>query len=153
DPNYNSQSLCEAAYAAAAEAGEPVGDGWVYGVDYPVTGSSAPEPVDLYNYSTPTIAPGQVFPKEGQEEGAYLSDVRVGRIDATELAEISIPGFMVAAPTTGANASRALQPMFFYDMPEVDGKIRCVRRGKAAVGTLTDADFIEVEEGDEDIRS
>lgn len=152
DPNYNSQAFWESAYAQAVASGD-LPAGMTYGVDYPHTASTASHPAYFYNYSTTTIAPDQVFLKEVQEDLAYRCDVPVGRIDATELAGIAIPGYMVAAPTTGANASRTLQPMFFYDMPEVDGKIRCVRRGKASIGTLTDADFIEVENGDEDIRS
>lgn len=153
DPNYNSQSFWEAAYAAAVAAGDPVGDGWVYGVDYPVTGSSATYPVYLYNYSTTTIEPDEIFLREVQEELAYRCGVPADRIDATELSAVTIPGYMVATAATGANASRGLQPMFFYDMPEVDGKIRCVRRGKPSVGTITDDDFVSVETDDEDIRS
>lgn len=152
DPNYNNQVFWESAYAQAVASGN-LPSGMTYGVDYPRTASTGTHPVYFYNYSTTTITPDQVFLKEVQEDLAYRCGVPTDRIDASELSEVVIPGYMVATPATGANASRGLQPMFFYDMPEVDGKIRCVVRGKPSVGTVTDDDFVSVETDDENIRS
>lgn len=148
DPNYNSQAFWESAYNEAVLRGDWVA-GKVYGVDYPATATGAYK----YTFDQVYLDPGDVFLREVQEELAHRCDVPADRIDATELSAVTIPGYMVATAATGANASRGLQPMFFYDMPEVDGKIRCVRRGKPSVGTVTDDDFVAVETDDEDIRS
>lgn len=153
DPNYNSQAFWEAAYAEALANGEPIASGLVYGIGYPIAGSTTSYPAYLYTFSNTTIDADEIFLREVQEDLAYRCEVPASRIDAMELSAIAIPGFMVATAATGANASRVLQPMFFYDMPEVDGAIRCIRRGKASVGALTDDDFVSVETDDEDIRS
>ncbi|MGQ4661356.1 phage tail protein [Lysobacter sp. F6437] len=73
-------------------------------------------------------------------------------IDVTALNDV-IPGFLIAQQFTGADCLRPTQQMYFYDMPEIDGKIVAVKRGGESVATITDDDMLDAGDEDEDTRA
>lgn len=119
-----------------------------YGIDYPESTNSAVVAIR----ERIEIVSGEVFLKEIQEDLADRCDVSIDKIDADELATDVVPGYLVAVDANGADCSRVLQQVYFYDMPEYDGAIRCIKRGAVTVGELTNDDFIDVESEDDDIR-
>lgn len=79
--------------------------------------------------------------------------VPAANINATALAPIIIPGFLIAVQGTGADCLRPTQQMYFYDMPEFDGGIVAVPRGGASVATIADDDMLEAGDEDDDTRA
>lgn len=116
------------------------GDGEFYVPDFV-------DPVDLS-----TITAGSVTLSRVVSSIADRCGVPAAYIDTTALTDI-IPGFLVAQQFTGADCIRPTQQMYFYDMPEFDGQIVAVKRGGAAVATLSDDDMLEDGADDEDIRA
>lgn len=147
DDANNNETYWEAAYAAAEAAGT-VESGLVYGVDYPQALT------DAYSatLSRTEIEAGEFSLQEFQEDIADRCGVPASRIDASALADDVLPGMLIAIDSTGADASRVPQQVYFYDLPEYDGKIRAVKRGGEVVGTLTDDDFVDVAGEDDDVR-
>lgn len=99
-----------------------------------------------------TISPGEVTLKSVAEAIAARCDVPPSKFDVTALTFDIIPGLLVAQQFTGADCLRPTQQMFHYDLPEVDGRIYAVKRGGAAVTTITDDDLLEVGEEDPAFR-
>lgn len=147
DPNYSNSVFWTAAYDAAVAAGDMPG-GLTYNVDYPVEVTSA----TVGTITTTEIESGEFSLQEFQEDIANRCGVPADRIDATALAPDILPGMVIAVDTTGADASRVPQQVYFYDLPEFDGKIRAIKRGGLEVGTLTDDDFVSVDKDDDDVR-
>jgi hypothetical protein len=83
--------------------------------------------------------------------GQIVSDLleRVGiptaKLDISELTDV-VTGFVVARQMPAAEAIRALQNAYRFDMPEWDKKIRGIKRGGANKGTITDDDLVGDEE-------
>jgi len=63
-----------------------------------------------------------------------------------------VPGFLLGnSSLKGTDYLRTLLLFYFADAPEVDDKIRTVRRGGAPVGTLESADLMRIEDQDDDL--
>lgn len=70
------------------------------------------------------------------DAGLSLSD-----IDASELSDISVPGYVVSRTMTLRNALEPLASSFFFDVVESDGVLKFKLRGSNSVATITD-DFL-----------
>lgn len=65
----------------------------------------------------------------------------------------AVPGFLLARPDlTGVDYLRALCGPYFCSLPEYDGQLHAIRFGEPSVRTLTDDDFYEIEEEDDQTR-
>lgn len=148
DPNYGNEAFWTAEYNEAVARAD-MQPGGTFGFDYPFGVSE----VLSATTSTITIEPDAIFLREIQEDLATRCDVPPARIDADELAADEVPGYLVAVAATGADASRTPQMVYFYDMPEEDGAIRCRKRGASSVVTITSDNFVDVDSEDDDIRS
>lgn len=148
DPRYLDEAYWTAAYADAVLNGNAP-PGWIYGVDYPKTGTRGLSAT----VTTTVIEEGEIFLSEVIEDLADRCDVPLYAIDAASLDDDPIPGYLVAVAATGADASRPLQDVFFFDMPEEDGRIVCRERGGEVVGELIDDDSVDTDNDDDDVRS
>lgn len=68
--------------------------------------------------------------------------------DVSDLASISVDGYMILNPISVRQALTQLQTAFFYDMTESNGQLRFVRRGKSSVITI-DATEVVVNQGEQ----
>lgn len=146
DPDYNNATYWTAAYDAAVTAGT-IEAGLTYGPDYPVVVSSV-----YQSNSEPftTLEATDITLQSVVEDLCERANLPSERLDATDLTDI-IPGYLVAAGGTVADAIRPLQQPFVFDTPEIDGQIVCRKRGDSAVVTITDDDLLELT--DDDVRT
>lgn len=76
----------------------------------------------------------------------------VTKIHASNMSD-EVPGFLLArSDLTAIDYLRALCGPYFVSLPEYDGGIHAIRMGGAVVRTLTDDDFYETEDEDDDTR-
>ena len=94
----------------------------------------------------PTIQPTAITVAGIVDDLANKSGVPDAKIDTSAIA-LPVPGMLVATQCTASEAVKPLQQIYFFDMPEFDGKIRAVVRGGAIKATVTDADMV-FSEGD-----
>ncbi|GAB3388079.1 phage tail protein [Lysobacter fragariae] len=144
DPNYSSSAYWTAAYNQAVTDGK-IEAGLTYGINYPVTVSS------VYQLTAPpfsTLQATDVTLQSVIEAQAARARLPASRLDATALSTDIIPGYLVATGGTVADSIRPTQQPFFYDTPEADGKIKCVKRGGAIAVTITDDDLLEQSDDD-----
>lgn len=87
---------------------------------------------------------GNVTLQEVEEEIAARCNVPAGKFDASALADIILPGYLIARQATGAECLRPLCQAYFHDLPEPDG-IYAVLRGGAAVEDIVDAQLLLAE--------
>lgn len=137
DPNYNVQAYWDARYAEAVAAGT-MPAGLSYNTDYPIVVSS----VWRADSSFDTLEATDITLRSVVESIAARARLPASRLDATELTDI-IPGYLVASGGSCADAIRPLQAPFTFDTPSHDGQIHCIKRGGAAVVTITDDDLLE----------
>jgi hypothetical protein len=97
------------------------------------------------------VTPDEVVLATVVDDVADRCGVPGAKIDTAALTDL-IPGFLVAEQFTGADCLRPTQQAYFYDLPEVDGAIRAVKRGAAAVATVTEDDLVETDDRDERVR-
>lgn len=62
--------------------------------------------------------------------------------DVSQLTDL-VPGFRVANEGDAASAISALMPAYFFDISEWDGKLRFIKRGGEAVGSINGDDLVE----------
>lgn len=62
--------------------------------------------------------------------------------DVTDLAGIDVIGFVIAREINADGALGPLMAAYLFDVAEWDGKVRCVRRGAAAVAALDVDDLV-----------
>ncbi len=98
-----------------------------------------------------TITPGSITLRSVVESVASRCNVPASKINAIALTDI-IPGFLVAQQFSGADTLRPTQQAFFYDLPEVDGQIKAIKRGGATSVSITDDDLLETGQDDERVR-
>lgn len=111
--------------------------------------TTATQPLD-YALSSIANLPSNLIIAEGQPIALsqIVSDIhqRCGhtsnKYDVTELTDL-VSGIVLASDYTGASAIRAFMPVYFFDGPEYDKKIRYHKRGKAVVKTLTIDDLVD----------
>lgn len=102
----------------------------------------------IYYPSWVTPSSLSVLAKTNITVGYVVSDIasRCGvmsaKIDTTALTQ-TIPGMLIATQCAGADAIRPIQQMYFFDMPEFDGKLRGILRGGAIAATISDADLVD----------
>lgn len=145
DARFDDEVFWTDAYDAAQLQGN-VPSGWIFGVDYPVFGTEAFQSA----LTLTTIESGEISLEEIEEDLSDRCQVPVSHRDFTALAADIVPGYLVAIPASGADCIRPLQQLFFHDMPEFDLKIRAIKRGGSIVVTLTDDDFVQLGENEED---
>ena len=101
---------------------------------------------DTEEYPVANVAVADItedtWPKVGsvQTDLAVFSDV--DEIDATEINDIPMRGFMAAGMYSAADTSRVLQRAYFYDLPEIDGNLVAILRGGASVVTINRTDMV-----------
>jgi len=86
--------------------------------------------------------------------GTRLSDivsdlcmlVKETHIDVRDLYPIKVRGFLTSGSYTSADAIRSLQPTYFFDFPEIDGKLVAVPRGG---DTIVDIPYDDIVIGDD----
>lgn len=101
--------------------------------------------------------PWSYFP-EGEVRSVLLSDLvtnihdRCGAVvpDVSELVVNRLHGVTFGSPDyTGGNAIDALRPLYTFDRVESGLQLRYVKRGKAAVATITEDDLVDLPESSE----
>ena len=68
--------------------------------------------------------------------------VEMHKYDVTELCGIKVRGFLIAGLYSGADIIRSLQRVYFFDMPEIDSKLRCILRGTDIEATILMDDVV-----------
>jgi hypothetical protein len=134
DPNYNVQAYWEAAYAQALADGEHIDAGLVYGVDYPVTTSSA----YLGECTTQAI----------ETECVPISDIvddicaRAGltSIDTSDL-NACVEGYCITHVMSARDALAPLRTYGLFDAVESGVTLKFIERGHSSVATLTTDDL------------
>lgn len=74
--------------------------------------------------------------------------VDVTKYDVSELCRPLVRGFLVAGMYSSADTIRSLQKIYFFDMPEIDGKLRGILRGQDNEATILLSDMVEGQEVD-----
>lgn len=145
DPDYNNATFWTAAYDAAVAEGK-IASGLTYNAaggpgHYPQTVTEAYQAGQPFN----TLAGTNVTLRSVVEDIASRCKLPATRLNASALGSDIIPGLLVAQQFTGADCLRPTQQMFFYDLPDIDGRLVAVKRGSPAVLTVTDDDLLEDE--------
>lgn len=148
DPNAFVQAYWEAEYAAAVTAGT-MPAGLTYGVDYPVETTTALTATT----SERVITTGMVALSDIVLDIADRVGVSASKMDVTDLAGMEVRGYVLGRQMEAGAALRGLQQPFLFDMPEWDGKVRCIRRGGEIAAIIDDDDLIERMDEDEDTRA
>lgn len=136
DERYNSQTYWEYEYAQAVAAGQ-MPAGLTYGVDYPVAKASACRIRSTFY----EVAPDGLYLYEIVDDVCDRVGIGADERDTSELTDIVL-GYVCARQMNGAEAIRATQGAYLFDMPEFDAKIRGVKRGGASAVTLTEDDLV-----------
>ena len=69
--------------------------------------------------------------------------VTADKIDVSELDDTQVTGFVVGGLYHCSEAIRSLQKTYFFDPVEVDGIIKFVKRGGAAVATIDEVEMVD----------
>lgn len=69
--------------------------------------------------------------------GDLCDTVGVSDYDVSELCEIKVRGYMLSSLLSSAEAIRGLQRVYFFDMPEIDGKLVALLKGRDILTTIT----------------
>jgi len=72
---------------------------------------------------------------------AYV-DLKGDQIDVEDLYPVLVRGFIVGQSYSAADTLRALQGVYFFDMPEIDGKLTAVPRGGEISKTIRLGDCV-----------
>ena len=75
------------------------------------------------------------------------------RYDVTDIADISIPGYLIARQTTARNAFQDMLRVYQVDVLESDFKIKFLKRGQASIKTFDDSDYIFIGDTGEKVSS
>lgn len=157
----DTQAFWDAAYAAAVEAGE-MPAGYTYSATgnggtgtYPRNTTSA---YLLTSGAQTVVTPGMVALDAIIEDFASRVGIPSTQLDLSAVSGIEVRGFPIARQTSAAEAVRALQQVYFFDLPEwgnsgdTGTKLRAVLRGGAVVATITDDDLVDTDD-DESTRA
>ncbi len=123
-----------------------------------VSGAYVSKDGEIVNVCIPSITPGMVALSDIVADVCGRVGVDASQLDVSTLASTQVRGFPIARQTSAAEAVRALQQVYFFDMPEwgnsgeTGTKLRAVLRGGPVVGTITDDDLVDAGD-DEDIRA
>jgi len=69
--------------------------------------------------------------------------MRATDFDVSALQDIFVRGFITAGHYSASETIKTLQNVYFFDMPEVDGKLVAVLRGGDTVGTISNDDLVK----------
>lgn len=64
------------------------------------------------------------------------------QLNLTELCPTEVRGYMVSSLLSSAEAIRGLQRVYFFDMPEIDGQLHGLMRGRDIVETINHDDIV-----------
>lgn len=124
----------------------PQSGGMLLGDDGIIYKASWMPPLDL-----DAVTPDSITLASVVEDIAARCNVPEAKLHVATLID-EVPGFLIADQFTGADALRPTQQAFFYDLPEVDGAIRAVRRGGATTVAISDDDLVATDEKQERVR-
>ena len=133
--DYNNQTFWEAAYDQAVIDGEMVG-GLVYGVDYPVTETSA----YVRTVETCVTPAGQITLGQIVEDVCLRCGLAADQIDVGDLTEM-VDGYVLTRPMIGRDAIGPLRSYGWFDCVESEGVLKWPTRGKAGVFDFTADDL------------
>ena len=138
DPDYADEAFWTDAYNDAVTAGD-LPAGWTYGVEYPVVVSSVWIASAL---SSETLTP--LSTTVGEIVGAVceLSGLSANEYDVSQLTD-TLDGYVIARETDAASVIESLRPIGMFDPAEWDGKLRFIKRGGTAVGSINGDDLVE----------
>lgn len=74
--------------------------------------------------------------------------VGITNSDTTQIDDIPIRGFLAANPYSASDTIRVLQAGYFFDFPEIDGRLVAILRGGSTVATISRADMVMGEEAE-----
>lgn len=131
--DYDSQEFWEDAYTEAVVRGQ-IASGLTYGIHYPATQAYAyKKAASGRAILTNRIPITDIIRDLSIEAGATET-----QLDLTDLADITIMGYVRTRPMAARAAIDPLRSFGFFDCYESNGKIRYVRRGKGTVATIPD---------------
>lgn len=147
-PDYDSQGFWEGSYSVAVASGLAP-SGLTYGVDYPNLLHSIS--TTHHAISAPEIyesGGGQAIETDSVSLSTIVANVCEQRgivADEREVSQLTdlVTGFVVGRETDAASIIQSLAPAYFFDPGEWDGKLRFIKRGGTAVGSINGDDLVE----------
>lgn len=145
DPLYSDEAYWTAQYNEAVAAGD-LPSGFTYSASGATGGNTYPwaiSPVWL-GQSLPygTVTPIPVVLGTIVADICKLSGLSADEFDVSQLTD-TLDGYVVARETDAASVIESLRPVGMFDPAEWDGKLRFIKRGGTAVGSINGDDLVE----------